>query len=363
MGMKRANGTGSVYKKSDKKRRKPYIASVTIGFNPETGRQIRKSLGSFEKSTEAWRAIEQYNAGPQLYLAKDMTFGQMWDLMIEQKKNLGVSGAANYNMTKSRCQHIWDTPIQDLRLVHLQDIVDKSVLSPTSKRQIKVTLNAVFSLAYSNDFIQKNYAELIQLPALGQSDLHKPFTTAEMQLLWQHSDDEVVQMSLTYCYTGARPVELYEMRVENVNLKERYMVGGVKTEAGKDRKIPIADCIFPFVKRWYEAAIFKSGTLFPIKNSSTMRLKLKRVIEEYGLGKHRPHDGRHTFVTMASNYKIDEVTVKRIVGHARGRNVTQAVYTHKTQEQLLQAVNSLPWGPNMTMSPDEKVGATATREA
>lgn len=361
--MKRANGTGSVSKKTDKKRRKPYYARVTIGTNQVTGKPIRKYIGSFEKATEAWAAIEEYNSNPQQFLAKDITFGKMWDLMIKQKENLGVSSAANYNMTKNRCDHIWDTPIQDLKLIHLQDIVDSSGLSPASKRQIKVTLNAVFSLAYSNDYIQKNYAELIQLPTLEKSNIHKPFTSEEMQILWQHTDDDVACMLLCYCYTGARPIELMEMRVENVHLKERYMVGGVKTAAGKDRKIPIADCIYPFIKRWHDAKRFQGGFLFPINASSTMRYQMSRLLPNLGIGPHKAHDGRHTFITMASNYEINEVLVKRIVGHSQGRNVTQDVYTHKTQDQLLRAVNSLPFGPEMVIDPHEKVVPTARKKA
>ena len=357
--MKRANGTGSVYKRTDKKRRKPFVAKVTIGADPNTGRPIRKSLGSFEKATEARQAIEEYLKGPNLYMSKGITFGEMWDLMIKQKENLGVSSAANYNMTKNRCQHIWATPMQDLRLIHLQAIVDNCGLSVASKKQIKVTLNAVFSLAYANDFILKNYAELIQLPLLGKSEMHRPFTTQELQTLWANSDDDVVRIMLIYIYTGMRPIELMEMPVENVHLKERYMVGGVKTEAGKNRRIPIANCIYPFVKAFYERNVFKRKYLIHINNSTTLRHKLKPMFERLKIEYHRPHDGRHTFITMASNYRIDEVVVKRIVGHSKGRNVTQDVYTHKTQEQLLHAVNTLPYGPNMLLSPEEKGGATA----
>nr|DAS37611.1 MAG TPA: Integrase [Caudoviricetes sp.] len=361
--MKRANGTGSVYKRTDKKRRKPYVAMVTIGTNQETGRPIRKSLGSFEKATEAWKVIEQYIQGPQLFKARDITFSKMWDLMIQQKVNMGVSSAYNYNMTKNRCQHIWNIPIQDIRLAQLQDIVDTCGLSPASKRQIKVTLNAVFSLAYANDYIVKNYAELIQLPPLGKSDMHKPFTTEEMRILWQHTDDPMARTALCYCYTGARPVELMAMKVEDVNLKERYMVGGVKTAAGKNRRIPIADCIYPFIKEWCDAKWFQGGTFLPFDTQGKLRHNWDKSLQTMGITDHRPHDGRHTFATLASNYGLDEVTVKRIVGHSRGRNITQDVYTHKTQEQLLNAVNQLPYGPDMTISPDEKVVATASKNA
>lgn len=216
--------------------------------------------------------LEAYNKGPELYLSKDITFEEVWNLMIKQKENLGIASVANYNMTKSRCTHLLKVPIQKIRLAQLQDIVDNCGLSAASKRQIKVILNAVFTVAYENDYIQKNYAELIKLPALGKSDKHKPYSLDDLQTLWAHQDDEIVQMILTYCYTGARPIELLKMPIENVNLKERYMVGGVKTEAGKNRKIPFADCIYPFIKSWYTKNAFNKY-LFPITSASTFRYK------------------------------------------------------------------------------------------
>lgn len=355
--MKRANGTGSVYKRTDKKRRKPYVAMVTVGTNQQTGRPIRKSLGSFEKATDARKAIDEYCVNPTQQATKKITFGDMFDMMIRQKENMGV-GVSSHDIAKKRCQHIWNTPIQDLRLVQLQDIVDTCSLSLESKRRIKITLNAVFRLAYSNDYIQKNYAELIQLPAYVKSDMHKPFTTEEMQILWSNTDNDVVRMLLVYCYTGARPIELLTMRIENVNLKERYMTGGVKTEAGKNRKIPIANCIYHFIKRWYDERIFTNELLLPINTYNTLSRKMKKVLATLHINEHKAHDTRHTFVTMCSNYEIEEVLIKRIVGHSRGTNITQTVYTHKTQNQLLQAVNKLPYGINMTVAPNEKVVAT-----
>lgn len=125
------------------------------------------------------------------------------------------------------------------------------------------------------------------------------------------------------------------------------MVGGVKTEAGKNRKIPIANCIYPFIKAWYSKNAF-SKYLFPINSASTFRYKLNQIVEIYGLEEHKPHNGHHTFITLASNYGIDEILVKLIVGHSNSRNITQDVYTHKTQSQLLEAVNLLPYGTNMT---------------
>ena len=68
------------------------------------------------------------------------------------------------------------------------------------------------------------------------------------------------------------------------------------------------------------------------------------MCQNLNLGDHKPHDTRHTFISMASNVGIDEVIIKRIVGHSSKNNITQEVYTHKTIQQYIDAVNKLPFG-------------------
>lgn len=45
---------------------------------------------------------------------------------------------------------------------------------------------------------------------------------------------------------------------------------------------------------------------------------------------------------MARNQKLDLFTLKEIVGHSHNGDVTSEVYTHKTINQLLDFVDSLP---------------------
>ncbi len=141
-----------------------------------------------------------------------------------------------------------------------------------------------------------------------------------------------------------RPVELYQVKLENVNLKEQYVIGGSKTAAGKDRMIPLADCIMPFVKEIYSKAHFlRSETLLPPKLIPTrLSRPIERLCESLGLSKHKPHDTRHTFITLARNADMDIYILKSIVGHTHTGDVTSDVYTHKTRKQFLDAVNTLP---------------------
>ena len=63
MSMKRANGTGSVYKMKHKPLRKPYRAVVTTGYD-EKGKCKRKTIGYYAKSKEAWDALSEYGIYP-----------------------------------------------------------------------------------------------------------------------------------------------------------------------------------------------------------------------------------------------------------------------------------------------------------
>ena len=60
--MKRANGTGSVFKLNGK-RRNPWVARVTQGFN-EKGRQKYVNLGYFKTRREAENELLSYNSNP-----------------------------------------------------------------------------------------------------------------------------------------------------------------------------------------------------------------------------------------------------------------------------------------------------------
>lgn len=121
------------------------------------------------------------------------------------------------------------------------------------------------------------------------------------------------------------------------------MIGGSKTDAGKRRIIPIAECIYPIISAFYSEAQFnRSNRLFKSPSKTIYRTHFTKICQELNLGEHVPHDTRHTFITMCSNAEIPEIIVKHIVGHSTARNITQDIYTHKTTNQYVEAVNKLP---------------------
>ena len=132
------------------------------------------------------------------------------------------------------------------------------------------------------------------------------------------------------------------MECDNVHIEDRYMLGGSKTKAGKNRLIPLHDDILPLVKARLEQG---NKYLIPYKTDVPMKLAQFRnymhdpLLIKLGIS-HLPHDGRHTFATFAHRFEINKLAQKKIMGHAVS-DITDGVYTHKTVEELLHEVNKI----------------------
>ncbi len=132
------------------------------------------------------------------------------------------------------------------------------------------------------------------------------------------------------------------MTFENgIDVQNRTMQDGIKTEAGKDRIVPICDKIFPFVelmkrKGFEGVSSEENGELL---NYNQLYRKITGFLVENEFN-YIPYETRHTFATMLDNKNINPKVKKLLLGHS-SNDVTEKEYTHKTIEQLREAVNSL----------------------
>ncbi|WP_270856199.1 integrase [Blautia massiliensis (ex Durand et al. 2017)] len=51
--------------------------------------------------------------------------------------------------------------------------------------------------------------------------------------------------------------------------------------------------------------------------------------------------GRHTAISMMKEHSIDEITIKKIVGHSGAMTLTERVYTHLDVRVLIDAINKI----------------------
>ena len=339
--MKRANGTGSVYKMKHKALRKPYRAVVTLGYGPD-GKAHRKALGSFATQKEAYQALARYEPAEA---KKALTFGACLDLRIKNAEREGLSKERirQYGRIKKLCAHLADRPMKDIRASDVQSFFDDSGKAQATLKSMRGLFTSIGALAVKLDAIPRNYFSdiVISKHARPVRAMHI-YTPSEIRAIWAHRDSDTAKMTLLYIYTGARLRELTRMPIADVHIADRYMVGGEKTKAGKNRVIPIADCVLPFADYLYTRSAEKgSPYLFGGVTGLAYYKNLRVFLADLGLPKHHPHESRHTFISLCSNAGVDPVLVKRIVGHA-GTDITESIYTHKSTQQYVEAVNRLP---------------------
>ena len=133
-------------------------------------------------------------------------------------------------------------------------------------------------------------------------------------------DDKYYQIVLMLIYNSVRISELLDLKKENVHLEEQYFdVIDSKTENGI-RKVPIANKVLEFYKGWFNDGYFK-----PLMKN----LYIERT----------PHCCRHTCISMLADARVDQTTIKKIVGHAGAMTLTEKVYTHMDIGELVKAIN------------------------
>lgn len=335
--MKLPNGYGSIFKLGGKRRR-PYAVLITAGWTDE-GKAIRKYHSYHRTRAEAMKALSDYNANPYSVERADITLADLWEKWRGYRKERGKTVQRYHDAAFAHAKPLHKKPFRDIQTSQIQGIVDSLTSKPATAQNVKGLFHLLYKYARLLDICKDNRADLVELPAMQDSKKHKPFSREEVESLWQH-DEWIAQIALVLCYTGMRPGELLAIRRENVHLEDRYLIGGMKTKAGINRTIPIAERILPIVESFMDES---TEYLVELKGKPVTYSRMAGIWKRSGipaLENHLPHDGRHTCETALDNASTNKRIIQLIIGHA-GRDVDDAVYTHKTVPQLIAAINKL----------------------
>lgn len=299
----------------------------------------------FEKRDEALKYLAMINADNVLKEHKKFidcptfakVYEEMMNHMLSLKKQLTAGTLESYKYGFINLAKIHNTKISELKAADIQDILNKNnSMTKSHIGIIRKVLQKVENYALMQHYITDGYMKYLVFEYTDREEkIHKPFTDDEISLLWNNLNIPYVDFVLITIYTGLRPSELLNIKTENVHLDERYMIGGMKTDAGRDRTIPISERIYPVIRDLYS----DNPTLFTDVSSYRMlQVRYKTLMKKLGLD-HKPHDGRHTFATLMDRYGANQVCTKMIMGHSLSSNITEGIYTHKELSDLLEAVN------------------------
>ena len=267
------------------------------------------------------------------------------DKKFEEISHSNVNG---YKAAWKLCEPIQNMKFIDIKISHLQKIADESGKNFPTLRKYKVLMKALFEYAVIHGIITKdrNIVEYLDIKKAGNPNAYnrQPFSSKEVQKIWSAIDsNEYVSVVLILIYTGLRIGELLELRKTEVNIDKRYFkVLESKTDAGI-RTAPIAQRVLPYFQYWMN----KNNCETIISTPDGKPFTYRNYYDSYWLPlmnalslDHRPHDTRHTCISMLTGAKVDERFIQKIVGH-KGQNVTQQVYTHLEIQELIGEIDKI----------------------
>lgn len=323
--MKRANGTGSIVKLPGN-RRKPW--AVRVPARNERGRIRQHYLSYHAKAADAQLALDDWcrtHQGPEPSAA-NWTLQQVYDAWSERKfDKLSPQAIAGYKADWNYIKHLSNRKMRLITVDQWQDCLtaaDKMGKAPSTVEKVKSLMRALNRYAYERDIITKCYSEFTDkievVPVVKKDSLNDLQLAKLIQLV--NAGEPWADVALILCYTGLRIAELLQLTPSDYHPNGGcdYIICGLKTEAGKNRIVPIHPKIKPYFLAW----LAKGGEAIICKKNGTRistnyyRRLYKKIMVQIGAPEATPHWSRYTFANNLHMAEADKLSIVRMMGHS-----------------------------------------------
>ena len=351
------NGFGQISEIRGRNLRNRFRAMVTVGKTPE-GRPIVKPLkpkSFFATYNDAYMALAEYNKSPY-DLSPSMTLADVYEKWIDGYQNeISNKTFKNIRTSWTHLKPLYGMGVADIKVRHIKGVIEDESIAISTKHRVKFLLSQILDFALQNELVTKNYAKDYKLPSSMLKEerqnrkSHISFEKEEMDTLWREAENfRGAKLILIQCFSGWRPQEMGSILLENVDLENWFFKGGMKTEAGTNRNIPIHPAIRDFVKEFYDESVSVENkyliTNHAVRNDSkfmnydSYKWLFDKTIKALGLNpEHRSHDPRVQFVSMCKKYNVDEYAIKYMAGHEID-DITEKIYTKREPSWLMAEI-------------------------
>ena len=317
---RKQNGSGTVYKRGN-----TYTVKV-VKYGNGFKRELTK--GGFKTKKEAYEYAVTLRDELDLKRTESISFCALWEKLkkTERYQKLSHDKKRAWGYAYDKCAPLYQCEdVRELRFENMQDLIEGLSFYPA--RDVKVVLTAMMRLAQKYDQVDKNYAELMELPKKVENE-KEVFTDLELKKIFDSADPYKAYI-IIMCYCGLRPIEMLGLKPSDIHLAERYMYGGRKTELGKESKIAIPETAVPYLANFVP---WTAG-----KNAFYDRFH--QFLVQEGIRDMTPGCCRHTFVTRLSQVSDNVATIQKAARHTRYQ--TTLGYTHMKIDDVLAEVNKL----------------------
>lgn len=323
----RGNGTGSVYKLANGS----WIAVRSISSTiDETGKMHRKTVSKsgFKTKREAIEYLPLLKEKPKH--EKDITFKALYDLWEPTHKR-SASTLGNYRAALNYFRPVWYDYISEITIDDLQDCLDDCTQGKRTKENMKALCGLLYKYAIPRHYATLNMGQYLVINAdggIGKEGLPMAALDKIKEAVGKISYADYI---VAQCYLGFRPSEFLALTCKDYNKKQKTLIGGAKTDAGKNRTVTISPKVQPIIDahtkdRIAGASIFGDAKGQPM-SIEDYRATFYRVLEQCGIEnpitevngvkrrRYTPHSCRHTFSTLMKNVQGADKDKLALIGH------------------------------------------------
>lgn len=336
-GRTRPNGAGCAYRRG-----KTWTARVVVawkerptgGFTP-----VYRTKGGFPRKKDALDYIPTLKQ--EKPKAKAPKLIDYWNTYHDGEfQQLSKSKQTAYSGAWKKLYPIHYRPVDQLTVAEIRDNVSRVASTYYTVRDCKTVLTRLFALAGADGWCNKDLPSYIVLPKLEEKE-RQVFADTEQYNLWKlyESGDLRAAIPLLMIYTALMPGEMQRLKVENIDLDNRKIMGiGMKTKVRKESPVFLPNDILPVVEDLIANAQ-PSGYLWP-RNEDKWYSDYYAALEAAGCRRLEPYCCRHTTATrLAVTENIAPQTIRRMMRWSTAKMLDR--YAHPDEADVLEAADTM----------------------
>ncbi len=363
----RGNGQGCAYQRPGQR---SWTVEVVVGWKYPNGdvtkpkRPVRKTRGGFRTKKEALDYVDKLQkqgdkrvrmSMEELYLA--------WEKHYSTR--VGKSTMDGYYYAYQHFAPLHGTYVDLITAEDLQQCMNECDAGKRTHENMRCVANLLWKYAIDTNVLDRNVAANL-FTGKGKSVQREPITEEE-ELIIKSAIGKKRYAEFVFCmiYLGYRPSEFLGLRKDQLfcasvktddnEIDIWYFVNGQKTDAGRDRVVPVPDEILPIIMD----RIFVPGTdlVFPqykfnrknppefvgfkqMTHDFFNKHVFKPMMAELGIAENKtPYSTRHSYADKLKNASGSEKDRASLIGHSR-YSFTVDKYQSSHIKDLYEIVNS-----------------------
>lgn len=331
---KRENGSGSIIPRNG-----GYMV-ICRKLGPD-GKYISKSKSGFKTQREA-RAY-----APELRRMLDrpatvsdsVTFAQLYYRWVPFYSPRVSEG----EMKSAAAAYKWFSAVHRFQFTALtaqtlQDCIDACPRGKRTKENMKLLARRLYAYAKGENLSPVDFSGSL-FAGRDPKGKRPPFTLQEIAAIDRAEREGVAYADyvLVMIYTGFRPSEFLQLTADNYDPALDALRGGIKTDAGRDRLIPV----HPRIKAIVGRAVARGGVLFPDEEGKPMNDERFRVrcfqplMDRLGIRDRVPYSARHSFANFLKGPAAPDKEKIALMGHS---DKAQTIYYQTADVDALRAI-------------------------